>query len=44
MTDNYIGNEGAKSFGKMLKVNTSLVSLSLGSEKQTKKETEKKVK
>ena len=38
MTVNEIGNEGAKTMSEMIKVNTTLKSLYLGSEKEIKKE------
>ena len=38
MTDNEIGDEGAKSLGEMLQVNTTLTSLDLGSEEEEGKE------
>ena len=34
MTGNWIENEGAKSMGEMLKVNTTLTSLDLSSEEE----------
>ena len=37
MTDNQIGDEGAKSLGEMLKLNTRLVNLYLQSGRQQKK-------
>ena len=45
MTDNRIGDEGAKSLSEMMKVNTTLKSLILGGEEEeekTKREQEKK--
>ena len=36
MTDNWIGDEGAKSVSEMLKVNTTLTSLGLGGEEERK--------
>ena len=37
MTDNMIGDEGAKALSEMLKVNTTLTSLNLGCEEERKK-------
>ena len=42
MTDNEIGDEGAKSMSEMLKVNTALTSLDLSGEKEERKEKRKK--
>ena len=42
MTGNGIGVEGAKSMSEMLKVNTTLTSLDLGSEEERKREKERK--
>ena len=42
MTDNGIGDEGAKAMSEMLKVNTTLTELDLGGEKRRKKEKRKK--
>ena len=42
MTDNGIGNEGAKSLSEVLKTNTTLTSLGLGCEEEEKKRKEKK--
>ena len=36
MTDNHIGDDGAKALSEMLKVNTTLTSLNLGSEEERK--------
>ena len=44
MTDNEIGDEGAKAMSEMLKVNTTLTSLNLGSEEERKDREEKKEK
>ena len=38
MTDNEIGDEGAKAMSEMLKVNTTLSTLYLGGEEQKRKE------
>ena len=38
MTDNEIGDEGAKALSEMLKVNTTLTSLQLLSEEERKEE------
>ena len=44
MTDNRIGDVGAWSLSEMMKVNTTLKSLSLSCEKEGKKEKRKKSK
>ena len=45
MTDNEIGDEGAKALSEMLKVNTTLTSLDLSGEEERKgKEKEKREK
>ena len=41
MTDNEIGDEGAKAMSEMLKVNTTLKSLGLWCEDEERKENEK---
>ena len=41
MTDNEIGDEGAKALSEMLKVNTTLKRLNLSCEKERKKERKK---
>ena len=42
MTGNGIGDEGAKTLSEMLKVNTTLKSLFLGSDEEERKERKKK--
>ena len=42
MTDNEIGDEGAKSMSEMLKLNTTLTSLDLGCEEEGRMEREKR--
>lgn len=42
MTDNVIGDEGAKAMSEMLKVNTSLTTLDLGSVSEKKKKIKKR--
>ena len=44
MTGNEIGDEGAKALSEMLKVNSTLTSLDLGSEEERKREKRKKKK
>ena len=41
MTGNGIGDDGAKAMGEMLKVNTTLTSLNLGSEEEIKEKRNK---
>ena len=41
MTGNEIGDEGAKAMSEMLKVNTTLASLSLGGEEEERRKKEK---
>ena len=41
MTDNEIGEEGAKAMSEMLKVNSTLTELNLGSEEERKEREEK---
>ena len=41
MTGNKIGDEGAKAMSEMLKVNTTLIGLNMGSEEEERKEKEK---
>ena len=41
MTDNEIGDEGAKAMSEMLKVNTTLTELYLGGEEERKEREEK---
>ena len=41
MTDNWIGDEGAKALGEMLKVNTTLTSVNLYGEEEERKGKEK---
>ena len=42
MTDNKIGDEGAKAMSEMMKANTTLTSLDLSSEEERKMERERK--
>ena len=42
MTDNQIGDEGAKAMSEMMKANTTLTSLDLSSEEERKMERERK--
>ena len=42
MTGNEIGDEGAKAMSEMLKVNTTLTSLSLGGEEEERREKRQK--
>ena len=44
MTDNGIGDEGAKALSEMLKVNTTLTELNLGGEEERKEREEKEKK
>ena len=44
MTDNQIGDEGAKAVSEMMKANTTLTSLDLSSEEERKKGKEKEEK
>ena len=42
MTDNKIGDEGAKALSEMMKVNTTLTSLNLCGEEERRKERERR--
>ena len=44
MTENEFGDEGAKTLSEMLKMNTTLTSLSLGSEEERKEKIKKREK
>ena len=44
MTDNDVGDEGAKGMSEMLKVNTTVASLNLCSEKKRKDEKKREMK
>ena len=44
MTDNEIGDEGAKAMSEMMKVNSTLTTLNLGGEEERKEREEKEKK
>ena len=44
MTDNWIGDEGAKAMSEMMKVNSTLTTLNLGCEEERKEREEKEKK